>query len=178
MTTSDQQTVTVSLPGEWAVPESFEAAWTTLDEYRLRVRIGVHMIDGQPHVGYLVMGTDPADPHRRFLSDKDLRRVDLVAMLDAAVRDAAWHTTPKPPITLADIEQLGGQGLFDLWMREFQSAHTAARRARRRRITSELLAEVLELHEKGGIHLVMEELGYSERNARRLLARARKENTE
>ena len=46
---------------------------------------------------------------------------------------------------------------------------------RRRNVTPELLSRVLELYEKSGIHVVMDEFDYSERNARRLIARARKE---
>ena len=47
------------------------------------------------------------------------------------------------------------------------------RQPTRRQITPELLQQVLDLHAVGGIRAVEATLNYSERNARRLLARAR-----
>jgi hypothetical protein len=55
----------------------------------------------------------------------------------------------------------------------------ATRRAdtttRRYKVTPELLAEVLELNERGGACLVVEKMTRTERSARRLIARARDE---
>ena len=45
----------------------------------------------------------------------------------------------------------------------------------RRRVTPDRLRQVLDIHAAKGIEGVMDEMHYSERNARRLLARARKE---
>jgi hypothetical protein len=56
-------------------------------------------------------------------------------------------------------------------------ALTATRRARLTRVTPDRLRYVLALYEgdPAGIRAVMDKFGHSERNARRLVARARKE---
>jgi hypothetical protein len=47
------------------------------------------------------------------------------------------------------------------------------RRGMRRRITPDHLARVVELHDKGGVGAVINEMGGDERTVRRWLARAR-----
>ena len=56
-----------------------------------------------------------------------------------------------------------------------RAARQVAAETRRFRVTPELLAEVRRLHAEGGIPLIMEKLGRTERTARRLWARAQAE---
>ncbi len=112
------------------------------------------------------------------MSPELLREIDLVAVLDAAVQHEARRQALGSEVSVAsnELDQAeGGEGFARLLDGE-DDLRARPRPARRRRnVTPELLSRVLELYEKSGIHVVMDEFDYSERNARRLIARARKE---
>lgn len=161
----------VQLPGGWVVPERFEESLPPLrrsDSYE----IGVEMVGGRPYLASarIVIDGPPIPPER-------VGKLDLAGMIDAAVRQRAIATTPRQKYSLEELhamgDEQGAEVLLDAIRSGYAEATVAARRARRRRITPELLGQVVELFDSKGIAGVMEELDYSERNARRLLARAR-----
>ena len=155
---------------EPAVPESFTAI-VVLPEKGLRWDVGVAMVDGRPHAQWVMTRSK-----QRPMSPELLREIDLVAVLDAAVQYEAGRQAHGSEVSVAssELDQAEGEGGFArLLDRDDSRAPRPARR--RRNVTPELLTRVLELYEKSGIHVVMDEFDYSERNARRLIARARKE---
>jgi hypothetical protein len=170
----------VSLPGGFRVPGHFmirlrgRARRTPVD-----CQAAIEMIDGKPHMRALAF--EVRDPQARPLSAADLAELNLVQVLDAAVRQEALHHTPmewdwvQDDEAPADLRSFMGEAAARLEAHS-GAALTAARSARdRRRITAEDLRQVRDIHAAKGIAGVMDELGYSERNAWRLLARARKE---
>ena len=161
----------VRLPGGAEVPESFTAEVVLLEK-GLRWVIRVVMIDGRPHAReVLTRSTKP-------MPAETLRSIDLVAVLDAAVQHMAWTQAfgDEVAVAIGEISQPGGEEHFIKLLDAEDDFLKPARAARRRNtVTPEHLSHVLELYEKGGVRLVMEELAYTERHARRLLARARKE---
>jgi hypothetical protein len=167
----------VSLPGGFQVPGRFMI--------RLRGRArrtpvecqaAVEMISGKPYVRALAF--EVRDPQGRGLSAADLAALSLVQVLDAAVQQAALEHTPMAwarDDTPADLPSFTGW-VRAQWEADSAAALTAARSVRdRHRITADDLRRVRDIHAAKGIEGVMAELGYSERNARRLLARARRE---
>lgn len=138
------------------------------------------MIDGEPYLRAVTV--EVRDPEARPLSAADLAGYfSLVEVLDAAVQRAAQLHTPREwawepeddnPVALKSL--LGWAG--EQAAADERAALAAARAAHdRRRITPDTLRQVLDIHAAKGIEGVMDEMRYSERNARRLLARARKE---
>ncbi len=162
----------VRLPGGEVVPESFTAV-VVLPEKGLRWDVGVAMVDGRPHAQWVMTRSK-----QRPMSPELLREIDLVAVLDAAVQHMARRQAHGSDVSVAfsELDQAEGEEGFARLLDREDDSRAPARAARRRRnVTPELLSRVLELYEKGGIHVVMDEFDYSERNARRLIARARKE---
>jgi hypothetical protein len=143
----------------------------------VEVEAAVEMIDGKAHMRGLAIVAGDTRP----LSAADLSALDLVQIFDSAVQQAALAHTPMEWKQAPGDDAPVPLPAFTGWVREQQAADagaalTAARSARdRRRITDSDLRRVLDIHAAKGIEGVMAELGYSERNARRLLARARKE---
>lgn len=136
----------------------------------------IEMLNGEPRVRAIALAVPGGG---RPLTPAELSEISLKDILDSAVTHAALEATPMQwepggdgPVPLAS---------FMTWVREQsaadeRSALAAARSARdRRRVTPEVLRRVLDIHADKGVQGVMDELNYSERNARRLLARARKE---
>ena len=80
----------------------------------------------------------------------------------AAGRDAAMHRWKGPAGTSPNGDADG-------------NAPRNARHGQAGQITAEVLANVRASHARGGVEAVMSDLGYSARNARRLVARARAE---
>ncbi len=101
----------------------------------------------------------------------DLRDVPWATIVDYAVGIAAAECTrPEPHRLIPPPEE------YDDWQETVRrGAVVASTQRRRRTVTPELLARVLDLYASGGVPLLRKELNMSDRNARRLLARARKE---
>jgi hypothetical protein len=159
----------VSLPGGRQVRERFTSRIPIGENGAYEVTI--QMRDGKPHLEHFEL--DPEAP----IAPDELARVDLVKLVDLAMIGEVLTHIPSRLISLdeatdADIERL----LQDL-RRELSNVHSAVRRSRWRRVTPDFLRSVLDAYEAGdeGIKSVMKKFNYSERNARRLLARARKE---
>jgi hypothetical protein len=165
----------VALTGGFQVPARFTI--------RLRGRVrrtpvecqaAVEMLGGKAHVRALAF--EVRDPKARPLSAEDLAGLNLTQVLDAAVQQAALEHTPMQ-WTREDSETDPASFLGwvrDQWDADSAAVIPAARSAReRRRITLDDLRKVLDIHDAEGIEGVMARLKYSERNARRLLARAR-----
>jgi hypothetical protein len=169
--TENQETV-VHLAGGLLVPRRFRRYLMTRPRGE-HYEVEVEMIGGRQHLRRLVI--EPAGG-KRTISPKQLSAIDLVDVLDAAVQHEAldhsgaaaryWSEPVVTPESAAAVND----------------ALDAATMTRRRRITPDVLAEVVELYKRGGeiykgdgggVRLVIERLGYSERNVRRLLARAR-----
>ena len=164
MTSPDSQGVTlVPLANGLYVPDSFGFATTVqLDGRDIAVRGGVAMVDGRPRLDGVAC--------RPPLSPNEMRRVVTNALLDGAVAKAAVTYTP------VDDDFLFGEAYQNLVTRGLDGAALdAAQRARYRRTTPEHLRDVLAIHATSGVTGVMEKFNYTERHARRLLARAKKE---
>jgi hypothetical protein len=136
--------------------------------------VAVRMEDGRPLIEHWCVHADPP------LRLERLTEINEGEVVDAVMQQEAISQTPNLPYSREEIDPHHIEVVFDRLM---SSSLAAARQARHRRnVTPELLRTVLALHEKGererrggGVELVKRDLGYSERNARRLLARARKE---
>jgi hypothetical protein len=163
------------LTGGFQVPERFTTSPPLVHRYiRVQCQVSVEMIGGRPHVRALAIeATGPP------LSPADLAKLDLTQMLDAAVQqEARKHAPPlewasaKDPVPFSEfVASAPGQA-----GQQEADALAAARAARhRRRVTPTDLTRVLDTFNRKGIHGVEDEFGVAERQARRLLARARKE---
>jgi hypothetical protein len=168
----------VALARGYQVPEHFTGqVQRQVGRTLVSAEVTVEMIDGKPYVRALAFGV--RDPAARPLPAADLSEISLRDILDSAMVYAAMQHTPLrwQPETDAPVFISS----FTRWAREQWTAHErgaldAARAARsQRRITPDDLRRVLAIHATKGVEGIMNELGYSERNARRLLARARKE---
>jgi hypothetical protein len=157
----------VQLPGGWFVPPEFTVQLGAI-HHSESYTVAVEMRGTRSHVRFvgIIADGDPLSPER-------LDEISLAELVDAAVQQVALRYTPRKKFTLSEVEEMGGRAIADVIEADLEHAHRAATSARRRRVTPERLAEVVELHEQGGVGAIMDTLHYSERNARRLLARAR-----
>lgn len=179
MTEADDTSGMTTLPGGWRVPNSFTIR--LLGQVRrtpVEAEVAVEMIGGTHYLRALALAArDPAKP----LSAADLADINLVLVLDWAVREKAREQTTREWVLDEDPASFNSFGAFKGWVlakadADAAAALSAVRSARtRRRITPADLRRVLDVHAAKGIGGLMTELGYSERNAYRLLARARKE---
>jgi hypothetical protein len=170
----------VDLTGGWRVPERFTIRLVArLRRVPVQAEVCVEVPGGQPHIRALAIA---AAPGTGPLSAADLAELDLSDLLNRAIQqEARQHTLSQWQLDESDTPI--PLGSFLGWARDQAAADdaaalTAARTATsrdRRRITAADLRRVLDIHAAKGIQGVMDDLGYSERNARRLLARARKE---
>jgi hypothetical protein len=174
---SDDQPQLVRLtgPGGFLVPER----WT--EQRRLdgdiALTLSVVVIDGEPRVESAALHPEAG----AALSPAAARRFGLDAPLESSVRSRVLlNMAPDQPKLSAALgraittrtDVLDQDGMAAAWAEAGREARSAVRR---KRITSDDLRNVLDLYTEGGIHLVMSKLEYSERNARRLLSRARRE---
>lgn len=142
----------------------------------VRAAVEVEVVDGEPQMRALALWGENGEP----LSAAVLSVLGVTDILHRAVQQEAiehtpmlWEPAEDGAVTLGSMmAQLAGQQAADE-----HAALTAARSAtNRRRITQDLLRRVLATYDAEGIGgLTNGPLHYSERNARRLLARARKE---
>lgn len=173
---AEQSQSMVTLPGGYRVPAVFTSdlhgrAGRTPVSALLTVEI---TDDGRPHLRELALAVPDGPP----LPASDLDGISLTELLDSAVRDQVLRHNPVRWSAGEGPMRLGaflGQAREHFAAGE-RAATVAARAARdRRSVTPDLLRRVLDLYDRKGIGAVMDELNYSERNARRLLARARTE---
>jgi hypothetical protein len=169
----------VRLPGGWLVREQITRRFRNRDHpddrYELTVRVSAS--------GFAVeqFAADPPVPPER------LRELDLPGMVERAVLDAVEISLVDPPEYIDALrERLGRPADFDedrfgswheaaIAIREEMAATSVRKIRRRRKITPELLEQVRDLYDRGGIGAVVDGLDMSPRNAWRLLARAREE---
>lgn len=112
---------------------------------------------GRPYVERMVI-VPPVES--RPISPEQLADLDLADIVRRAVARLALDAYPAPADEAAEAAAV-------------RDAMDLARSMQRRKVTPELLERVVELHERGGIALVQDELHTTERNARRWLARAK-----
>jgi hypothetical protein len=175
----------VRLPGGWLVRERITCECTHReypgDRYWLTVRVSA---SGFALERFVLEADPPAPPER-------LHTLDVPRMVERIVLENILTGYDPPEYIDALRERLGPDqpGVVDIdleatraWFDASEAikgemAAASVRKIRRRRkVTPELLAEVLDLYERrGGISAVSEGLEMSERNAWRLLARARRE---
>jgi hypothetical protein len=179
-TPSEPAATLVPLRDGYQVPERFTAQMVRRVHHApVWCRIDVEMVSGKPNARALAITRNPQDPP---LSPADLASLSLTEVLDYAVRDEARRHTPPVKWTRDDDASVGLQSfLGEVTSRldtDAAGALTAARKARdgrRGRITPGDLEHVRDLYERGGVAAIMAERGCGERQARRLLSRARKE---
>jgi len=166
----------IPIGGGFQVPERFTTSPPLVHRARrARCQVAVEMVGGKPRIrGLAIESTGP-----RPLTAADLAAMDWAALLDAAVQQEARKYTPP-------LEWAGGKDPTDLAaftggmlnQLDQQSTETlaAARSARHpRRFPAADLARLLTIHADKGIEGVKAEFSVSERQAYRLLDRARKE---
>jgi hypothetical protein len=173
--TTTQASGRVSLPGGFQVPARFTIRLHgRVRRTPVECQVAVEMLGGKAHVRALAF--EVRDPKAKPLSAADLAGLNLTQVLDAAVQQAALEYTPREWVhdgSATDLPTFLGW-VHDQADADSAAALSAARSAReRRRITPDDLRRVYEIHDAEGIEGVMDKLKYSERNARRLLARAR-----
>jgi hypothetical protein len=159
---------TVSLDEGWSVPTRFVARGFDAEQ-RLQLSLTVVMDGRVPLIeAALVWGVN--GPSLRPMPFEEIAALRWSDLKDAVLQSAAYWWTPgrgwHHPDWKRDTADLDA---------EADSLRTAVAKARRYRTDVDKLRAVLDLHERGGVDLIMQELSYSERNARRLLARARRE---
>jgi hypothetical protein len=122
------------------------------------------------------LGDDPARPTP--LDRATLAKINLAMVMDnIMILEAQMHTAGRG---VTESEFLEGaktgraQELVEV-LADDADARTAIRKNRRRRVTPELLATVVELYEQGGIEAVTKGTSYSEPYSWKLLRRAKKE---
>jgi hypothetical protein len=170
----------VTLTGGYQVPERFTVQMVRrLRGTSIWCQVSVEMVSGRPHVRSLAIARPAGAPP---LSPADLARAgDLTELVDYAVREEARRHAP--PLVWTSAEPPAEVPLGELmdWTagklgEQEAEALTAAKTARHRgRVTHADLVRVLDLYHRNGVPAIMEDFGVAERQARRLLARARKE---
>ena len=115
------------------------------------------------------------------LTDKELAAIDLVEAKDQLMRIEGQEMTPDRGYSRAEAMDAASQAdLDEITSRDAGAALTSVRSARRRReVTPQLLARVLDLYDQGGggIKAVMAGTNYSESYCFKLLRKARAEAT-
>jgi hypothetical protein len=168
----------VELAYTFQVPRQFTSR-IHLRDVSAVAEITIVMVEGMPKIrAWHVECSEPVPP--------DLMKAVGPALVDFAVREQALTYSVRPSsfpeaqsteeLLVASSTEEGRRRWNEDEKRWIASADRAARAARtKRRVTPERLARVRALYETGGIPAVIDETGGSERNARRLLARAKKE---
>jgi hypothetical protein len=161
-------------PGHIPVPRRFSVSglgW--LDEHRVTYHwtVLVNMADdGTPQWGGLVIS--PRPPGGPIPPD-DMPRIDLNRLLDEAIK-VQISKVVQPPADVGAALDVSAEALVDLLHAHDAAISNRAKQARRRRrITPQLLDDVVRLYDRSGIAAVCDELDVSERYAWKLLARAR-----
>jgi hypothetical protein len=128
------------------------------------------------------------DVHSVFISDLDLEPLGedqlidigrrLVEARDEILRTELVETTPNRGYVPSEAGEATPADFLGVIATDFEASQRSVRTARRRRqVTPELLARVLDLYngEPGGIEEVHRALGYSESYCWKLLRKAREE---
>lgn len=176
----------VDLPDGFRVRERFAfASWLVIGDKRVgfvgRVRVTAA---GVPELHELAINCTTTAGEECTLDTRDLETIDLREVLESGVAvEAIRHPTRAHglEVTALDDDEVTrateyGHKFAELLENHYSEALKSARRARRHRVTPQLLERVLELADgPSGVRGIQSELQTSERNARRLVARARKE---
>lgn len=178
----------VELENGTRVRERFAfVSWLTIDGKRIGYVGRVRVVDGEPELVELAITcteTDGGAPCA--LTASDLESVDLIEVLEGGVAAEALRHTAR--VRRLEVQALDddettpasefGSEFAELLEEHYSSAVRKARTGKRHRVTPLLLERVLELYaQPGGIRNVQRALQTSERNARRLVARARQEES-
>ncbi len=102
----------------------------------------------------------------------------LIEARDGILRIEAQEMTPTRGYTPAEASEATPGEFNSIIARDAEAARGGLKTARRRKVTRELMANVLDLYDKGGIAAVMEGTHYSESYSFKLLRRARQEQSE
>jgi hypothetical protein len=178
MTANERSSVTrrVRLPGGWTIPARFH--WTgsvPVGRRSVELAVDVVVVAGQPRLAGCNIGA--SEP----LRSSDLRKLRLEDVLDLATRAAAQPDQKLPGVRTVDFraeeDAAGSAEAADdptyPARQRYRAAAGPAETAIWRRVDAELLAEVVELYDKGGVPAVIAEIPATERTVRRWLARAR-----
>jgi hypothetical protein len=174
-----QLTPTVRIPGGFEVRRYFGRKVLRELPDRLPAEITMVMaVDDNVRTSiYSVQIDAPVDA----LDDDALRLIGstLVEARDEILRIEAQETTPDRGYTPAEAsDATTADELERIISRDVRAARSAVRTARRRRqVTPELLARVLELYDEGGVEAVKSGTNYSESYCFKLLRKAREEVT-
>jgi hypothetical protein len=166
----------VPLDEGWNAPRRLLARFVDQDHNvtgRLDVVLGEH---AEARITELTLW--PATYPEGGFTVEQIRAIPWPTIMREALADAAWQTMgPRGVWAMHDRVDRGERPLPDgVTVEDAKAeARTSVRRVQRRRITTDDLRNLLEVHARGGIPAVKRDLGYSERHARRLLARARAE---
>ena len=124
--------------------------------------------------GTIASSSSAIEDERVPLDRAALAKINLAQALDNAVIFEAASTSETFRSGL--LAARGRHETAEVWGRGWTEAAESTRSVRRRRhITPELLAQVLELYDQGGIDLVASKLNYGVSYAWKLLRRAREE---
>jgi hypothetical protein len=153
----------VPLPGPYGfrVHRRFVVSTDGPAEGVANLTVAVEMVGGTPKVRMVIAQVGPDDPPVDVSTIAAL--IDSATVDDAVRTEALMWSSPSPRFRADGTSRPAAVA---------RAVHAAQHR---RHVTPSLLADVLSTYEAEGIHAVMTKLNYSERNARRLLARARAE---
>jgi hypothetical protein len=179
---------TVRLPGGFVVRRRFYGGVTALPDGSSPVQIDMDLtVDDSGRSKARMVLITPRRPDRDVapepLDEDALARINLVEAKDHIMLIEAQTHTPGRGYSWADVKSAAESGgiadALGVLDRDYPEALSAVRTARRRRqVTPQLLAEVLDLYDRGGgIQAVMKEKNYSESYAFKLLRKARQEVT-
>ncbi len=177
---SDGTAETVKLPGGFTVRRTFtrNVVRSMPDHTPVGIAMGIRVDDiGRPAVLGVIISSEGLEP----LGDKELAAIDLVEARDEIMRIEAQEMTPDRGYSPAEAMDAASQADLDrITSRDAGAALTSVRSARRRRqVTPQLLARVLDLYDQGGgsIQAVVAGTHYSESYCFKLLRKARAEVT-
>jgi hypothetical protein len=175
---------TIRLPGGFVVRRRFTGVTTDEGENHSPFDIVMDLTvddDGRSHAqeirirvaGGDTVGLPPLD-------DSALARIDLVKAKDQIMVLEALTHTPGRGASYNEIVEASRTGdlrqVFSVLDRHTPAAVAAMGTVRRRRqVTPELLTQVLDLYDQGGVQAVMDTLHFSESYSFKLLRKAREE---
>jgi hypothetical protein len=166
----------VKLPGGFVVrPRFVRTALRALPDHTpAEITMTIAVDDrGRADVTEIVISSARLEP----FGDAELVELGaLVEARDELMKIEAQEMTPNRGYTRAEAESVSGADFDRVIERDAASALRSVKTARRRRqVTPELLARVLELNDQGGIEAVVRGTNYSESYCFKLLRRAREE---
>jgi hypothetical protein len=184
MTEDSGETVALAGPGGWRVRRSWQdvAVYTHAEHGipnpdRPAFTVTMDVVaddDGVPGVRSVRFELDPSMPSADAVQ---LNNLTLGRHFEIVIQREAIRSTTEQWLSVDELMTKPGPETLDYMEARDVAALQAARgvRRRRRKITPEMLAQVLEAYDKGGIGAVQAAVHVSEPYAWKLLRRARKE---